>query len=463
MTSLTTQSPRTLPPSPKRGRAQASRRAPLPMPWVLTAVVIVLGFGFGATLALSITAENSAELRAPGGVAMFLGSATGLAGTYLALVMVLLVSRVPVVERVLGQDGLLRWHRRLAPWPISLILAHVLLLTVAYAEAAHKGVWHEVGTLVFSFPYMLEATVGFLLMMAVAVVSVRAIRRRIRRERWWAFHLCMYLALALSFAHIIVLGPSFVRHPLTRLVWGLFWLATAGLVIAYRFGLPVIRSLRHRLVVVEVRPEGPGVVSVICKGRKLDRLAVSGGQFFEWRFLAPGMFWQAHPFSLSARPRPPMMRLTVKGLGDFSSAVARLRPGTRVAIEGPYGAFTAHSRRRTKVALIAGGIGVTAIRALLEDLPAGTDPVVILRASTEEDLLLVSEVAEFVRHRKGRLHQLVGSRSAVRFDRFAELVPDLRKRDVYVAGPEDFVRSAVSAVGQFGVPKEAIHYEAYAL
>ncbi len=366
---------------------------------------------------------------------MFLGSATGLAGTYLALVMVLLVSRLPVVERVLGQDGLLRWHRRLAPWPISLILAHVLLLTIAYAQAAHSGIWHEVGTLVLTFPYMLEATVGFLLMMAVAVASVRAIRRRVRRERWWAFHLCMYLALALSYAHIIVLGPSFVGHPLTRLVWGFFWLATVGLVIAYRFGLPIIRSLRHRLVVVEVRPEGPGVVSVICKGRKLDRLAVSGGQFFEWRFLAPGMFWQAHPFSLSARPKPPLMRLTVKGLGDFSSAVARLRPGTRVVIEGPYGAFTAHSRRRTKVALIVGGIGVTAIRALLEDLPAGTEPVVILRASTQEDLLLVPEVAEFVRHRKGRLHQLVGSRSAVRFDRFAELVPDLKKRDVYVAGP----------------------------
>ncbi len=116
----------------------------------------------------------------------------------------------------LGQDGLLRWHRRLAPWPISLIAAHVVLLTLAYAQAAHAGIWYEVGAIVGSFPYMIEATVGFLLMMAVAAVSIRAIRRRVRRERWWAFHLCMYLALALGFAHVIVLGPSFVRHPLAR-------------------------------------------------------------------------------------------------------------------------------------------------------------------------------------------------------------------------------------------------------
>jgi predicted ferric reductase len=430
---------------------------------VVTAAVAVLGLGFGATVATSVAAETWSQFRARGGVAMFLGGVTGLAGTYLALVMVLLVSRVPVVERVLGQDGLLRWHRRLAPWPISLIAAHAVLLTLAYAQAARRGVWHEVGTLVGSFPYMIEATIGFLLMMAVAVVSIRTIRCRVRRERWWAFHLCMYLALALAFAHVIALGPSFVGHPLSRFLWIVFWLATAGMVIAYRFGLPLVRTLRHRLKVVEVRAEGPGVVSVICAGRRLERLAVSGGQFFEWRFLTRGMWWQAHPFSLSARPRPPYLRLTVKDRGDFSAAVAGLQPGTRVAIEGPYGVFTSHARRRRKTVLIAGGIGVTAVRALLEDLPASTEPVVLLRASTEDDLVLSTEVAELARRRKGRVYKLVGSRSTVKLEQAAEIVPDLRNRDVYVAGPEDFVHQIVASVARLGVPRDAIHFDEYAL
>ncbi len=56
-----------------------------------------------------------------------------MVGTYLALIMVLLVSRIPVIERVAGQDGLLRLHRALAPWPISLLAAHALFLTVGYA------------------------------------------------------------------------------------------------------------------------------------------------------------------------------------------------------------------------------------------------------------------------------------------------------------------------------------------
>jgi predicted ferric reductase len=394
---------------------------------------------------------------------MFLGGLTGLVGTYLALVMVLLVSRVPWVERALGQDGLVRWHRRLAAWPVSLIAAHAVLLVIAYAQAAHTGTMHELGTLVGTFPWMLEATVGFGLMMLIALVSVKAIRKRVSRERWWAFHLGMYLALALSFAHVIALGPSFVGHPLARLLWVLYWLATAGLVLAYRFGLPVVRTLRHGLEVVEVRRESHDVVSVICRGRNLDKLAVSGGQFFEWRFLARGMWWQAHPFTMSAKPTPPFLRLTVKGLGDFSQSLAELRPGTKVAIEGPYGVFTAHARKRRKALLIAGGIGVTAARALLEDLPVSAEPVVVLRATSERDLVLAAEVAELASRRKGTVHELVGDRNAVRLERLAQLVPDLRKRDIYISGPEGFVKSVVTMVGRMGVPAEAVHYEAYEL
>jgi predicted ferric reductase len=424
--------------------------------------LVLLGLGFGATVASALTTETVSQLRAPGGVAMFLGGLTGLGGTYLALVMVLLVSRVPLVEAVLGFDGLLRWHRRLAPWPISLIAAHVVLLVIAYAQAAAHGVLREIGLLISTFPYMLEATIGFVLMMAVATVSARAIRTRVRRERWWAFHLCMYLALAMSFAHAIALGPSFVRHPVNRLLWVLFWCATAGLVLAYRFGLPVVRSLRHRLWVSEVRPEGPGVTSVVLRGRNLDRLAISGGQFFEWRFLCRGMWWQAHPFTVSGRS-PSHLRLTVRSVGDYTSAIARLRPGTRVAIEGPYGVFTAHARRRHKAMLISGGIGVTAIRSLLEDLPRSAEPVVVMRASRQEDLVLATEVERLAADRRGRVYHWVGPRSAVRLEQLAQIVPDFRNRDIYVAGPPGFVNAVKSILSRVGVPEDAVHFEGYEL
>lgn len=445
--------------------APSSPESPPPRPWVGSLALVLVGLGLGATVGVTLTAETLSELKAPGGVAIFVGGLTGLVGMYLALVMVLLVSRIPAVERILGFDGLLRWHRSLGPWPISLLVAHAVIITIGYAQAAKAGFWHEVGTLVISFPYMLIATVGLGLMVTAGVTSIRAIRSRLRRETWWIIHLYLYLALALSFAHVIALGPSFVGHPLTRVVWSLAWAATAGLVLTYRVGLPVFRSLRYGLKVVQVRQEAPGVVSVICSGRNLDRLAVSGGQFFSWRFLVRGMWWQAHPYSMSALPRPPYLRLTVKNVGDHSAAVGRLKPGTRVAIEGPYGVFTRHAQQRNKAVLIAAGIGITALRSLLEDLPSGSRPVVIVRASREEDLVFRSEVTELVEHRHGRLHELVGPRHQVLLDRrsLPKLVPDLVQRDVYVCGPDGFVSDVVGLVARLGVPDEAIHHEAFSL
>ena len=237
--------------------------------------------------------------------------------------------------------------------------------------------------------------------------------------------------------------------------------------LACRIGLPALRSIRHRLRVTEVRPEGPGVVSIICRGRSLDRLPVSGGQFAFWRFLTRDMWWQAHahPFSLSALPQPPYLRLTVKGVGDFSAALARLRPGTRVAIEGPYGTFTRHAQQRRRVLLIAAGIGVTAVRSLLEDLPRGTRPVVLLRAARKEDLVLAAEIADLVHRRGGTLCELTGTRAQAAIDErsLPRLVPDLGDRDVYVCGPEGFVTGVVAVARSLGVPDEAIHHEAFAI
>lgn len=449
----------------RKQQASLPRRRPkAPRPVNVRVALVVVGLGLGTTVGLALTAQTRSALVAPGGVLTFLGNLTGLAGTYLALIMVLLVSRLPFIERVLGQDGLLRWHRRLGPWPISLLIAHAVLLTMGYAAAAKTGWARELGVFIDSYPYMLTATIGLGLMVIAGVASIRAIRARIQRETWWGIHLCLYLALSLSFAHVIALGPSFVGHPLTQAVWSLAWAATAGLVLVFRVGLPLARSLRYGLRVVSIYEEAPGVVSVICKGRNLERLAVAGGQFISWRFLARGLWWQAHPYSLSALPQPPILRLTVKQIGDHSRAVAKLRVGTRVAIEGPYGAFTHEARRHEQVALIAGGIGVTAVRSLLEDLPSRSHPVVIVRASSESRMVFRDEIAKLVHHKGGRLHELIGSREEAPLDEatLRRLVPDLRKRDLYVCGPPGFVEDLVSVVKLLGIPDESIHYEAFA-
>ena len=439
------------------------RHGHAPIPWVADALAAVAGIGFGIVVALVVVGETGGTLASPGGWLIAVGRLCGFTGTYLLLIMVLLIARLPWLERTVGQDRLVRWHRRIGPWPIVLISLHVVTITLGYAQMTKSGPLHQLWVFLVHYPDMLAAMVAFGLIVMAGFSSIRIARQKMRYETWWIVHLYTYLALTLAFAHQIVTGVVFLGHPLTRAFWIVIWAGTAGVVVTSRFLVPIVRNYRLQLRVADVTQEGPGVYSLTVSGKHLSRLAVSGGQFFQWRFLTKDLWWHSHPYSLSALPRPPFMRVTVKGLGDQSSAVAHLRPGTRVFVEGPYGTFTRHARTTDRVVLIGAGVGITPLRALLEDLPTNVDVSVVIRASSPADTVHRDEVEALVRLRKGTFHELVGSRHDVAFDAGAmrKLLPRIAQSDVYVCGPSGFTDDVVASALKLGVPRPRIHHEAF--
>jgi predicted ferric reductase len=445
--------------------ASPRRRRPghTPRPLVADACLALAGLGFGATLALVITGESRGALAAPGGLELTGGRFAGFTGAYLVLVMLVLIARIPWLERAVGQPRLVRWHRRIGPLALWLIVAHVVLVTLGYARVSKGGALRQLWKFVTTYPDMLAAMVGFGLLVLAGVTSIRIARRRLRYETWWIVHLYLYLALALAFAHQVVTGESFIGHPLARAVWIVVWAGTAGMVFVFRVLLPILRNLRHRLRVTGVQREASGVYSITCSGRQLSRLAVSGGQFFQWRFLTRDLWWHAHPYSLSALPQPPHIRVTIKESGDQSSAVAQLKAGTRVFIEGPYGALTKHARSTEMVALVGAGVGITPLRALLEDLPESVGVIVVIRASSAEDVVHRDEMAALVRQRGGQLHEVIGSRGQVHLDAtmLSRLVPDIAIRDIYLCGPAGFNELVADAASWLGVPMDRIHQEVF--
>jgi ferredoxin-NADP reductase len=237
-------------------------------------------------------------------------------------------------------------------------------------------------------------------------------------------------------------------------------------IVVYRFGIPLVRSLRHNLVVEKVVVEGPGIISVIMKGRKLHLLAAEGGQFFSWRFLTRGHALMSHPYSLSAAPTEHYLRITVKDLGDHSRSVAFLKRGTRVFVEGPYGAFTAGRATRPHVVMVGGGVGITPIRALMDEFKNGVQLDVIYRVSRSEDLVLKDEL-DYLAANSGstvRVHYLVGSRRDHPMDAksLKLLVPRISDSDIYICGPGPLVETVKEAAMDLGVPKNRFHDEAFA-
>lgn len=423
----------------------------------------------GAAAVLALWWSNTATVDGVAGWLTNAGRITGLLAGYGFAVLVALMSRAPFLDHNIGTDRLARWHAMGGRYTISLVFAHVLLIIWGSTLTSHTGPLSQTRSLVLTYPDMLKATAAFLLLAATAVVSARAARRKMQYETWHYLHFATYLAVFLAFFHQLSNGADFVGSPAARIFWYALYGGVAVLIGWYRFVLPVRRALRHRLYVTHLRREAPGVVSVHLSGRHLDELRAEPGQFFRWRFLAPGLWWTANPYSLSAPPLPGHLRLTVKEAGAHSAALAGLRPGTRVWAEGPYGAFTAARRRSPRVLLLAGGVGITPLRALFETLHG--DLTLVYRARRQQDLALRAELDAIAAARGATVHYVVdepaafGVRSSASSPLtargLADLVPDLPRHEVYLCGPPGMTDAARRALREAGVPRRSVHHESF--
>jgi len=190
------------------------------------------------------------------------------------------------------------------------------------------------------------------------------------------------------------------------------------------------------------------------------------GQFFSLRFGVPGLWWQSHPYSLSSAPFGEGLRFTFHASGHDASAFGRIRPGTRVWAQGPYGTLTADRAGSASVALIAGGSGVAPLRALLEDLRPEHSPVLLLRVSRGQDAWFVEELQDLLTQRGGALHVIAGRRGQLGYDPFAAsslqaLIPNLDGREVFVCGPAAMSQAVNKGLRASGVPRRSIHIERY--
>ncbi|MEI2765744.1 MAG: ferredoxin reductase family protein [Dermatophilaceae bacterium] len=444
--------------------------------WWRDATGVLVWTSMLVVVALWVRKGGLQDLGSLSGALTSLGRLTGLVGSDLLLVQVLLMARIPMVERSYGQDELARRHRLVGLWSFSLMWAHVVLIWFGYTASTTQGLWGTLVDVVLNYPGMLLAAAGTLALCLVVVTSVRMARARLRYESWHLLHLYAYLGVGLALPHQLWTGQDFVGDLPATVFWWSLWGAAVAAILVCRVGLPLYRSLAHRLYVAQVRPEGPGATTVVVRGRRLDRLGVGAGQYFQWRFLDKPGGSRAHPYSLSAAPDGQSLRITVAHVGDGSVALRDLRAGSRVLVEGPYGRLHAGVRTRRKVLLMGSGIGIAPLRALLEALPQGPgDVTLIYRAHSSADLVLTGELADLAAARGARVVTVLGPRVVDRpswlpqsaahlsdVDALRHLVPDVADHDLYVCGDPGWIELVAAAARTAGVPDDHIHTERFA-
>ena len=452
----------------------AARVRPLPLPrrWpVQTSDLAAGAIGIGVLIVLMWVRHGGLmDLDSPAGLLTAGGQLTALLGTYLALLQLVLVSRSPFLDQVIGPDRLAWLHRWLGFACTWLIVGHVGLTTGGYALGAGRSLVDQALDFLLAYPFVLLAAAGLALFVLVAASSLRAARRRLSFETWFGLHLCAYLGIALAFAHQLAVGADFRDDPVAVAFWVGLYAVTVGLILVFRVGQPIALAVRHRFEVANVVEEAPGVVSIYVTGRDLDRLAARAGQFFNLRLLTADGWWRAHPFSLSASPNGRFLRFTVKDLGDWSGGrLQRLPLGTKLVLEGPYGILTGARRTRPGVLLVAGGVGITPLRALLEALPARPgDLSLIYRARRPDEVVFRDELDAIARARGATIHYVIGRRGSPEVgpeplgpQAILHHVPDVRERDIYLCGPRSMMEAAERSLRRLGVPRSQVHLERF--
>ncbi|MCL1869176.1 MAG: ferredoxin reductase family protein [Promicromonosporaceae bacterium] len=444
-------------PSPVR-RARGFRR---PTRGVLARVVLRAAVPLGAVAVAAFWYSGARPQTTPAVLFANGGELCGLLGSYLVCVLLVLVSRAPWVERVFGLDHLVGWHRSLGTTVVLLVGTHVVLASVGGVFRDSNPLWAEVPHMLVTVPDLEAGWVGTGLFLLGGLASSRVLRRVLRYETWWTLHLALYVGIYLGFWHQLTAGFHFVSNPAARLAWILLYSAAGATVVTWRVIRPLWRLRRHVFQIEKVVAETPRTTSVWLVGDHVEELGVRAGQFFLVKFLTFGHLVTAHPYSVSGTIDG-RIRFTIGHLGNHSSAVGRLRVGTHVLLEGPFGRFTAERSRAEKLLLVAGGAGVGPIRALAEELDrAGRDVVVLHRASTPEELALGGELGIALEH---RYIPLVGRRKELGYDplghrNVARQVPDVAEREVFFCGSPGMADTLLRTCRKLRIPPQAVHFE----
>jgi predicted ferric reductase len=435
-------------------------------------LVVSLWLSASLAVALFLISGGTARFGSVADAVTSLGIVTGLVGSDFVLAMLLLAARVPFIDRAIGHDRAIAVHRALGKPAFYLLLSHGALLLVGYGLSSGLNPVAEISPML-AIPDMPLAVTAIALMVVVVGSSLASVRHRFSYETWHLIHLLSYFAVLMSIPHQLSIGSVFTATSWQRVYWLLLYVLAFGAIFLHRFLEPLIASVQHSLVVDRMTQEAPGVVSIHLRGRGLRDLGSAGGQFFVWRFWTPGTWWHSHPISLSAAPTDTRLRITVRDLGEGSRSISSVPRGTRVWFEGPYGIFTDAGRTAPKLAVIAAGIGITPVRALLQDSQlAPGEATVLLRASGPQDTYLWGEVGELARRKSMALTTMIGTRSidgpgwmtqaaTDAGTTMLDLFPELLDSDLYLCGPTAWLDAVEADARAAGLPDHQLHAERF--
>ena len=309
----------------------------------------------GLYLALCLSPLGLLSLRPPAARSFWLelGVGLGMVGFAMLALQSVSIARFRHVAPFFGSDAVLLFHRQLGVTALVFVLAHPLVL-LAVEPRYLEYLDPRVNALRAIF--LAAAALGVILLVALPLVRQRV---ALKYEWWHLSHAVIAAGVILvGLAHGLQVG-RYVSGAGEQALWVI--VAFSGLLpIAYVRLVRPWQARRRPYRVEDVRDERGETWSLVLTPDGHEGFKYAAGQF-AWLTLGKSPFsFEQHPFSLSGSALEPReYRITVKSLGDFTSTIGEVAPGTRAFLDGPYGAFTLGAQPLEGAVMIMGGIGVT--------------------------------------------------------------------------------------------------------
>jgi predicted ferric reductase len=372
------------------------------------------------------------------------------------------VARFEPVAAPFGQDALLQFHRQIGYVGVAFILVHFAIsakwdeVTPSKAINAPALVW-----------FGMLALLSLLLLVAI---SVWRRQLRLSYEVWHVSHTVLAVVLVVgALAHVLFVD-EYVSSLWKQILWSLMTIAFVALVLWVRLIKPR-RARPWRLA--RITPERGGTTVLTLTPPASEEFHFEPGQF-AWFALGQSPFTLTqHPFSFSSSAERDEVEIAVKALGDFTSTVSELEPGTTVYVDGPHGVFSIDRDEGPAFGLIAGGVGIAGLISMLRTMADRQDvrPVLLFYANGDWDGVAFREALELLKDSLDLtvVHVLerpppdwsgeTGYLTAEVLSR--HLPPGFRRFQYFICGPDPMMDAAEVALAQLGVPAERVHTERF--
>lgn len=390
-----------------------------------------------------------------------IGRLFGLLAAWSVVLQIILMSRVPFIERFFDLQDIGQLHKYNGYTLLATISGHVVFLVLGYALPSHANWFDQFVTFNTSYNDVFLATIGTIIFFVASALSLHAIRSRMNYELWFASHLTIYGAIAATFLHQISTGGDFIHNYWFTAFWYALYILAFVVWMRYRLLTPWLLMMKYDFRVVEVQPVTHTTYSVVLRGKNIEQFVFQPGQYATWRILTRNLWYEAHPFSISSTQGSGMLRFTVKASPQLTRRIANVPVGTRVLVDGPRGGFTAErADANRRAVLIAGGIGIAPYLSMIDALLKEKKEVTVLYSARQNADIAFRDELQALQMRGVIIRLFLDEHGqSITAETLKTIGYD--SSTVYICGPDGMSRGIAGLLRSLGVSEQNIITERF--